>query len=124
MPFEIKWEKPVLIFYRERFDKPERRAFTVVKSKELIIQKTMDDKYSGEIVDFFPLMGDLDYISTEEGMKNTYVVCWFDDEIEDSDESWRRMIGVTFPTGISYEKNEKGKKTYQARFKAKRGKLE
>ena len=85
MSFELKWENPVLIFYRERFEKPERKAFTVVKSKKLMIRKTKDDKYSGEIVDFFPLMGDLDYMSTEEGKKDTYVVCWFDDEIEDFD---------------------------------------
>lgn len=31
------WNKPVVVFYRERFEKPERKAFLVVKSKRLVI---------------------------------------------------------------------------------------
>ena len=57
---EFVWDKPVLIFYKERFNEPEREAFLVVKARRLVISRVDDDMLLGNIKDFFPLMGDTD----------------------------------------------------------------
>lgn len=66
-------------------------------------------------------MGDIDYISSKDGMADRYVPCWFEDK-EDDFEAWRRLTGVTFPEATSFV-IDKGERTYNASFKAKRGKL-
>ena len=119
---ELAWERPVLVFYKERHKHPEREAFTVVKARRLILGKDNGPKLSGSIIDFFPLMGDLDYISSEKGMKDQYVMCWFDDD-DDYDKSWRRLTGVIFPGGLAFETDDRGKRTYNADFNADREKL-
>ena len=116
------WEKPVLVFYRERKEKPERKAFAVVKARKLIISSD-DFGFSGKIEDFFPLMGDIDYISTKEGESGQYVLCWFEDKEDDFSKAWRRLTGVTFPTGVAFTTDIKEKKTYNTNFIAKQGKL-
>lgn len=117
---EFVYNKPVLTFYRERHDKPEREPFAVVKAKKLSVSKS-ETELSGVMHDFFPLMGDVDCISSPEGRVDRYVVCWFDDAEPDFDKSFRRLTGVTFQSGLSCETSEKGKKTYNAPFKAKNG---
>ena len=62
----------------------------------------------------------LDHISSEEGMNNQYVLCWFDDSIDDFSESFRKLTGVTFLSAPSYTES-KGKKFYRLSFKAKYG---
>lgn len=122
---EIVLEKPVVILYKERFEKPERRAFAVVKSRRLIISRVEEEEaeFLGDLKDFFPLMGDIDYVSSVEGRSDRYVLCWFDDKEDDLSKAWRRLMGVTFPKGITFTTDEKGKRTYNASFKAKKGKL-
>ena len=117
------WNKPVLSFYRERVTL-EKEPFTVAKAKKLEVLKSKDEGYVGSIVGFFALMGDLDYIDSAEGKSDSYVLCWFDDSVGDFDKSFRRLAGVTFSPGVSYVVDEKGKRSYKARFKAKYGKLE
>ena len=122
---ESVWEKPVITFYMERFGKPEREAFAVVKARRLVIsRKDRDAKFSGIIEDFFPLMGNIDFISTEEGKADRYVLCWFDDNEDDFSRAFRRITGATFPEGIRFVTDEKGKRTYNASFEAEHGKLE
>lgn len=119
------WEKPVIVFYRERLKKPEIKAFAVVKAKKLVFSKVEESaKFRGRIVDFFPLMGDIDYITSARGKSDTYVLCWLDDREDDFSKAWRRLNGVTFPQGINFTTDEKGKRTYNADFEAKHGKLE
>ncbi|MGD8566248.1 MAG: hypothetical protein PVF96_07875 [Candidatus Bathyarchaeota archaeon] len=121
---KLFWDRPVIIFYKERIDEPERRAFLVVKARRLVISR--DEKkegFDGIIKDFFPLMGDAEYLSLEEGISDRYVLCWFDDEEENFDKSWRRVLGVSFPSGISLDINAMKKKTYNGVFKAEKGKL-
>ncbi len=120
------WKKPVLTCYKERHEKPERKAFAVVKTRELSFSKTegKDPEIDGVIKDFFPLMGDIDYFLSKEGAADKYVVCWFDDEVDNFIKAFRRLSGVTFPSGISVVADETGKKTYNAAFKAKYAKLE
>ena len=120
------WNKPVIIFYKERRKQPERRAFAVVKARELSFSRAEEKeaKFDGNIKDFFPLMGDLDYISSNEGIADRYVLCWFDDEEDDFIKASRRFTGVTFPAGINFVTDKKGKRTYNATFKAEHGKLE
>ncbi len=122
---EYVWEKPVITFYKERFGKPEREAFAVVKARRLVIsRKDRDDKISSSIAGFFPLMGNIDYISTKEGKADRYVLCWFDDSEDDFTRAFRRLTGATFPEGIRFVTDEKNKRTYSASFEAEHGKLE
>ncbi len=118
------WEKPVLTFYRERFGDPEREAFVAVKARKLILTKKEGAiKYECTLEDFFPIMGKLDQVSTEEGKIDKYVICWFDNTFDDFDKAFRRLTGVTFPDGIKCVTDEKGKILCQANFEAKQGKL-
>jgi hypothetical protein len=124
--FNLKliWEKPVIVFYKERLEEPETKAMVVIKAKRLeIIKEKGNSEMSGTINDFFPLMGDIDYISSEEGKSDRYVLCWFDDRKDDFSKSWRRLIKVTFSQGFTFSTNRKGKRTYNASFSAKSGKL-
>ncbi|MGD8545757.1 MAG: hypothetical protein PVH12_06230 [Candidatus Bathyarchaeota archaeon] len=123
---KINWEKPVLIFYKQRLDKPETEAFATVKARKLSISQFKGEtaNLKGTIEDFFPLMGDIDYLSTSAGMSDKYVICWFDDREDDFSKSWRRLNGVVFPDGITCLTNNKGKKICNATFKAEHGKLE
>jgi hypothetical protein len=63
---DLVWEKPVVVFYRERRETPERRALAVVKARRLVVSRGEEAAFRGDITDFFPLMGDIDYLSTEE----------------------------------------------------------
>lgn len=122
---ESVWEKPVITFYRERFGKPEREAFLVVKARKLTVSNnSVDTKISCSLEDFFPLMGDINYISSKEGKADRYVLCWFDDRYDDFTKAFRRLTGVTFPQGIKCIKNKKGKMSCNVNFEAKHGKLE
>jgi hypothetical protein len=122
---DLVWEKPVIIFYKERLKKPERKAFAVVKAKKLVISRVKEDnKFEGRIDDSFPFMGDIDYVSSKEGTSGRYVLCWMDDKEDDFNKAWRRLTGVTFPAGISFTTDEMGKRTYNTSFKAEDGNLE
>ena len=119
---DFVWNKPVLTLYRERIPR-EKEPFAVVKALKLEITESQKEGYQGEINAFFPLMGNLDCLSSVEGKQDQYVICWFDDEVKDLDESFRRLGGVTFISDVPYVVNEKGKRTYNAQFKAKYGKV-
>ncbi len=123
---ESVWEKPVITFYRERFGKPEREAFAVVKARRLAISRKEagSAKFGCTLEGFFPLMGQIDCLSTKEGKADRYVLCWFDDSEDDFGRAFRRLTGVTFPEGISFVTDEKGKRTYNGSFEAEHGKLE
>ena len=98
---QFVWEKPVLTFYRERFGKPEREAFVAVKARKLVVLGTEEAaKFKCALQDFFPIMGELDYVSSKEGKADRYVLCWFDDTVDDFGKAFRRLTGVTFPQGI------------------------
>ena len=114
--------KPVLTLYRERIPR-EKEPFAVVKALKLAVSKSEKEGYNGIISSFFPLMGNLDCLSSVEGKKDYYVICWFDDTVEDLNESFRRLTGVTFSSNINCIIDERGKKTYEAKFKASHGKL-
>lgn len=117
------WNKAVLTFYREKYP-PKREPFAVVKTEKLEISRSHDNLLTGEITGFFPLMGNLDCISSVEGLADKYVICWFDDTVEDMNLAFRRLTGVSFSSDFSFVLDEKGKRTYNAQFKALAGKLE
>ena len=122
---QFVWEKPVLTFYRERFGNPEREAFVAVKAKKLVVSGTEEDiKFNCALQDFFPIMGEIEYVSSKEGKADRYVLCWFDDTVDDFGKAFRRLTGVTFPQGIKCVTNEKGKISCNADFEAKHGKLQ
>ncbi len=121
---ETVWEKPVITFYLERFGKPEKEAFLVIKARRLAISRNNgNNKLRCTLENFFPLMGDINYIASKEGKADRYVLCWFDDRHDDFSKAFRRLSGVTFPEGIKCVKDEKGKMNCNANFEARHGKL-
>jgi hypothetical protein len=120
---QFVWNKPVLTIYRERKPLPEREPFAVVQAKKLTVTTSEKKTLEGNFDDFFALMGNLDYISFKGGETDRYVVCWFDDKEDDFISASRSLSGVTFPPGISFSVDERGKRTYNTTFKAEYGKL-
>jgi hypothetical protein len=120
---EFVWNKPVLCIFKEREVNPEVDPFVVVKAKKLSLTKGADSKYSGSIVDFFTLMGDADYLTTQEGAGDHYVLCWFDDTETDVTKDLRRLRGVTLKGKVTCVLNESKKRTYNAALKAEHAKL-
>lgn len=121
---DFEWKRPVLTLYIERTPS-EKEPFAVVKASKLEISKSeKEGAIEGKICDFFPLMGNLDCISSEEGKSDGYIMCWFDDNEEDFNRAYRRLAGVTFPSGLQYVVDAKGKRTYNTAFNAKFGKIE
>lgn len=118
----IECKRPTISIFRERLDKPETEPFAVIKAQKISIENVEDSGFKGEIIDFFSLMGNVDYISSDEGRKDNYVLCWFDDAVEDFNESFRRLTGVTFPT-VPFYTVSAGKRTYKASFQAKQSKM-
>ena len=114
-----------LVFYKQRPNKGERKAFAVIKARELDLSETQDSipRFTGRITDFFPLMGDIDYISTKQGLEDEFVVCWFADESEDFKKDFRRLNGVKFNANLHVTLEEHGKKSHNASFTAKSAKL-
>jgi hypothetical protein len=122
---QITYRKPTVILYKERFQTPETEPFAVVKAQRLVITKTENDTlYRCSLEDFFTFMGDMDIVSTKEGKTDSYVLCWFDDNVEDFGKAFRRFTGVSFLGGAEYVVDKKGKRTYNAVFTAKHAKLE
>jgi len=118
---ELFWKKPVLCIFKER-EPFEIDPFVVVKAKKLTLTP-QGSKYSGIAEDFFTLMGDADYLSSAEGAKDHYVMCWFDDTEPDMTKDLRRLKGVTLTGKVTYNINDGGKRTYNASFKAEHAKL-
>jgi hypothetical protein len=120
----LVWNKPVLTLYRDRRPQPEREPFAVVQAKKLAVTTSENKTLEGNVEDVFALMGNLDYISFKGGEADRYVVCWFDDKEDDFVQAARRLTGVTFPPGMSFKVDERGKRIYNTTFKAENGKLE
>jgi len=116
---EFIWHKPVLSLYKENNEQPEREAFAVIKAKKLTVFKSENGEFKGNLTDFFCLMGDVDQISSV----GKYVVCWFDDLIEDFYAGFRRLSSVTFPNGVSFIVDKRDKRTYNTLLEAKHAKL-
>lgn len=126
---DLSWDKPVLVFYREKYKKPEREPFLVVKARRLKLAKDEKGKvYKGAIEDFIHYMGDVDYISSHTGPSNSYIICWMDDREDNFDKAWRRLSGATFPAAPTSKEGRRGKfgrtkSTFNAKFVAELGKL-
>ncbi len=116
---ELIWNKPVLSLYKENNEQPEREAFAIIKVKKLTVSKSENGAFKGNVIDFFCLMGDVDQVSSA----GKYVVCWFDDSIEDFYAGFRRLSSVTFPAGLSFSVDKRDKRTYNTVFEAKHAKL-
>jgi hypothetical protein len=122
---QFVWEKPVLAFYRERFERTEIEPFLVVKARKLVVSKKEGaTKFKCVLEDFFPIMGKLDQISSEKGRTDRYVLCWFDDTVDNFGKAFRRLTGVTFQDGIKCVTDKKGKILCNTDFIAKHAKLE
>ena len=118
----FEWKKPTISVYRERQDSPEKEPFVVLKAQRITLESMEGTGFTGTIDGFFKLMGDIAYISSPAGKKDQYVLCWFDDSIEDFDESFRKLTGVTFPDGIAPIRSE-DKELYKASLQAEQGKI-
>ena len=69
-------------------------------------------------------VGKLDQISSEKGKTDRYVLCWFDDTVDDFGKAFRRLAGVNFQDGIKCVTDKKGKISCNTDFIAKHAKLE
>jgi len=116
---ELAWDKPVLTVYHENNEHPEREAFAIIKAKKLVLNQLERGGFSGNVEGFFCLMGDADELKSNQ----KYIVCWFDDKVDDFYEGFRRLSGVTFPSGVNYSLDKRNKRTYNAEFQAKYAKL-
>jgi len=105
--------------YRENNEQPESEAFAVIKAKKLSVSKSESGGFKGNVAGFFCLMGDVDQVDRA----SKYVLCWFDDSVEDFYAGFRRLSGVTFPNGVSFTVYKKDKRTYNAVLQAKHAKL-
>ncbi len=119
---EHVWNKPVISIFKERNVNPEVEPFVVVKARKLVVNQT-ENSISGSIHDFFRLMGDVDYLSSAEGVSDHYVLCWFDDTIPEMTGDFRKLAGVRFDGDVKLEIGQNGKRTYNATFTAKAAKL-
>ena len=121
---EMVWSKPVICIFRERTSTDrESDPFVVIRARQVALTEEGENKFSGEIEDFFTLMGDTDYISSEEGKSDHYVLCWFDDTEPDMTKDLRRLRGVRFEGKLSCSENEKThKRTYNVAFTATQAK--
>jgi len=118
---ELVWNKPVVCIFKERGPR-QIDPFVVVKAKKITISKTRSE-VTGNLQDFFTLMGDADYLTSAEGAADHYVICWFDDTEPDMTKDLRRLHGVTLTEKAKCILNESGKRTYNAAFKAEHAKL-
>ena len=119
---EFIWKKPVICIFKER-NPYEIDPFVVVKARTISISKPSSGELTGNIQDFFTLMGDADYLSSKEGVNDRYVICWFDDTEPDMTKDLRRLRGVTFSPKATYVVGEASKRTYNVSFKAEHAKL-
>jgi len=119
----LVWNKPVLTLYRERRP-PEREPLAVIQATKLTVNSSEKRTLDGNIEDFFVLMGNFDYVSFKGGEADRYVICWFDEKVDNFIQAARRIGGVTFPPGMSFKADENGKRTYNTAFTAEFGKLE
>jgi hypothetical protein len=118
------FHRPVIQVYRERLDHPEKEALIVIKSATgMTIEEGGTPRFSGEIKDFFPLMGRLDFLSDEAGLEDSYVLCWFDDREEDFGRSWKRLTGVRFAERPALISSPESKPAYSVSFTAAGGRL-
>jgi hypothetical protein len=119
---DFVWNKPVISIFKERNVNPEVEPFVVVKARKLVVTQTVDT-ITGSIMDFFRLMGDVDYLTSTEGVSDHYVLCWFDDTIPEMTGDFRKLAGVIFDGNVALVVGDNGKRTYNATFTAKRAKL-
>ena len=115
----LVWNKPVLTLYRDRRPQPEREPLAVIQAKKLTVITSEKKTLEGNMEEFFALMGNLDYVSFKGGEIDRYVVCWFDNKEDDFIQAARRLSGVTFPPGMAFKIDERGKKTYNPHFQGR-----
>ncbi len=113
---------PTIILFRERADHPEKDPFAVTRAKKIEVEVKTEGGFIGRITNFFPLMGNLDYISSPEGKKDQYVLCWFDDREDDFNTAFKKLTGVKFSQLSSVESAEK--RIFDISFEALAGKIQ
>lgn len=120
---EFGWSKPVICIFRER-QTPESEPFAVIRARRMVVTQNGDKDFSGQIEDFFGLMGDVDYLTSPEGKSDRYVLCWFDDSEPDMTKDFRKLRGIAFNGAVECTINEANhKRSYNAKFSALQGKL-
>ena len=87
------------------------------------------EKLTGRFGDFFPLIGDINLLSSHIEPSNRYTVYWMDDHEDDFREGLRRLSRVTFSKSIASttektENDDQDKTSYNMNFEAKGSKKE
>jgi hypothetical protein len=120
---ELGWNRPVISIFRER-QQFESEPFAVIRARKMTVNQNGDKDFSGNIEDFYSLMGDVDYLTSPDGKTDRYVLCWFDDSEPDMTKDFRKLRGVEFGGAVECSINEQNhKRTYNAKFSALQGKL-
>jgi hypothetical protein len=114
------WEKPVIVLYREDHNQQTRDALAVLRARRLtLIEEEGNDEITGRIEDFFPLMGDISGLQGEPKDVKHYILCVYNDNEKPYDQP-DRISGVVFPEGLSFIRDQYGKRTYHGSFQATR----
>ena len=105
-----------------RIAKQADSAVTIQLGGTVVLVTCVCSKEAREDVNFFPLMGNLDYISSPEGKKDQYVLSWFDDREDDFNTVYKKLTGVKFSSLSSVESARK--RIYDISFEALAGKIQ
>jgi hypothetical protein len=112
------WDRPVIVLYREQQDQPTREALAVLRARRLtLVQEEENDVITGRIEDFFPLMGDISGIQSDPTGVNRYILCIYNQGEKPFDQP-DRLSGLIFPEGLSFIRDQHGKRTYHGCFQA------
>jgi hypothetical protein len=112
------WESPVIVLYREYQNQPTREAQAVLRARRLtVIQEEENDAITGRIEDFFSLMGDISRIQSDPTGVNRYILCIYNQGEKPFDQP-DRLSGIIFPEGLSFIRDQHGKRTYHGSFQA------
>ena len=114
------WKKPVIVLYLKDHNQRTRDALAVLRARRLtLIEEENNDEITGRIEDFFPLMGDISGLQADSKGVNHYVLCIYDDSEKPYDQP-DRISGIVFPEGLSFIRDQYGKRTYHGSFQATR----
>jgi hypothetical protein len=114
------WLKPVIVLFRESYDQPIREAVAVLRARRItLVEEEEKDVIMGRIEDFFPLMGDINGIQSDPTGMNRYVLCIYSEGEKPFDQP-DQLSGIIFPRGLSFIRDQYGKRTYHGSFQATR----
>ena len=112
------WRKIYFQIFHEGSEKP----LCVCRADRLSVDDVKGSNITGSIESFFPLMGSIIELLSDAGFSGSskkYVICWADEEIEDEDKKWMKLVGVRFLESVD-SIGSCDKQRYRCRFIAEK----